>query len=76
MHRSVSLVPELRLWRLHLLYFLPCDATHPQTSATIGYGHMAPDPDCLGLNLIITAEVISTVLLQASLLGVVYARFR
>lgn len=37
---------------------------------------MAPDPDCLGLNLVIMGEVIATVLLQAALLGVVFARFR
>uniref|UniRef100_A0A1D2AEI2 ATP-sensitive inward rectifier potassium channel 12 n=1 Tax=Auxenochlorella protothecoides TaxID=3075 RepID=A0A1D2AEI2_AUXPR len=45
------------------------------TSATIGYGHMAPNPDCVSTNLLILAEVLTTCLLQAALLGVVYARF-
>lgn len=36
----------------------------------------APDPDCKSTNFIILCEVLTTCLLQASLLGVVYARFR
>lgn len=36
----------------------------------------APNPDCISTNLVILAEVLTTCLLQAALLGVVYARFR
>ncbi|GAB4823606.1 hypothetical protein N2152v2_010652 [Parachlorella kessleri] len=45
------------------------------TSATIGYGHMAPHPKCTVLNIIIVGQVLTSLFLQAVLLGVVYARF-
>ncbi|KAK2079121.1 hypothetical protein QBZ16_002812 [Prototheca wickerhamii] len=54
---------------LHALWF----SVH--TSATIGYGHMAPNPDCPSTNLMILLQVLTTNLLQAALLGCVYARF-
>jgi len=45
------------------------------TAATIGYGHQAPDPECIILNLAIMAQVLTAAILQAALLGLVYARF-
>lgn len=45
------------------------------TAATIGYGHQAPDPDCIVVNTIIMAQVMAAALMQAALLGLVYARF-
>ena len=45
------------------------------TGATIGYGHMAPNPDCTLVNLTIMGQTIFTALIQAALLGVVFARF-
>lgn len=45
------------------------------TSATIGYGHMAPDPNCVGVNLAIMAQVLTTCLMQSALLGLVFTRF-
>lgn len=44
------------------------------SSATIGYGHQAPDPNCYVLNLGVMAQVLVSLLMQASLLGVVFAR--
>ena len=45
------------------------------TAATIGYGHQAPDPDCVLLNLAIMSQVLTGLIMQAALLGLVYARF-
>jgi len=45
------------------------------TAATIGYGHQAPDPDCYILNAIIMFQVLTALLMQAGLLGLVYSRF-
>lgn len=45
------------------------------TAATIGYGHQAPNPDCVTLNSIIMVQVMTAALMQAALLGAVYARF-
>ncbi|KAL4421196.1 hypothetical protein ABPG77_010071 [Micractinium sp. CCAP 211/92] len=44
------------------------------SSATIGYGHQAPDPNCYLLNVGVMAQVLVSLLMQASLLGVVFAR--
>lgn len=46
------------------------------TSSTIGYGHMAPNPDCVGANLVTMGQTLCTILLQATLLGVMFSRFR
>ena len=45
------------------------------TSATIGYGHQSPNPDCTVVNIAIMAEVLMTSLLQATMVGLVFARF-
>ena len=45
------------------------------TSATIGYGYQAPDPDCYGANLLVMFQVMTGALMQAALLGLVYSRF-
>lgn len=45
------------------------------TSATIGYGYQAPDPDCYIANLIVMFQVMTGALMQAALLGLVYSRF-
>jgi len=45
------------------------------TAATIGYGHQHPDPDCTFLNIAIMAQVLTAAIMQAALLGIVYARF-
>lgn len=47
-----------------------------QTSATIGYGGaLTPNPDCTILNGLITLQTIVSLLLDYSMLGIVYARF-
>lgn len=45
------------------------------TSATIGYGHQSPNPDCNVVNVAIMIEVLTTSLLQATMVGLVFARF-
>ena len=45
------------------------------TSATIGYGHQSPNPDCIVVNIAIMVEVLMTSLLQATMVGLVFARF-
>lgn len=45
------------------------------TAATIGYGHQSPNPDCIPVNLAILAQVLTAALMQAALLGLVFARF-
>jgi len=45
------------------------------TAATIGYGHQSPNPDCIPVNLAILAQVLTGALMQAALLGLVFARF-
>lgn len=45
------------------------------TSATIGFGYQSPDPDCFFLNATLTSQVLTGLLMQAALLGLVYSRF-
>ena len=45
------------------------------TSATIGYGHQTPNPNCTLVNIAVMAEVLMTALLQAAMVGLVFARF-
>jgi len=45
------------------------------TAATIGYGHQSPDPDCVGVNVAIMCQVLTSLFMQAGLLGLVFARF-
>lgn len=35
------------------------------TSATIGFGHQAPKPNCYGTNIIMMAQVLTSLLFQA-----------
>ncbi|PSC69266.1 G -activated inward rectifier potassium channel 4-like [Micractinium conductrix] len=44
------------------------------SSATIGYGHQAPDPDCYLLQVGLMCQVLTSLLFEASLLGLVFAR--
>eukprot|EP00892_Ulva_mutabilis_P008016 jgi/Ulvmu1/5587/UM023_0124.1 len=47
-----------------------------QTSATIGYGgELTPNPNCLWVNLIVTLQTVASLMLDYSMLGIVYARF-
>lgn len=45
------------------------------TSATIGYGHQTPNPNCTLVNIAVMGEVLLTALLQATMVGLVFARF-
>ncbi|PRW33237.1 inward rectifier potassium channel 2-like isoform X7 isoform B [Chlorella sorokiniana] len=45
-----------------------------ESSATIGYGHQAPDPQCYLLQFGVMAQVLVSLMMQGSLLGLVFAR--
>ena len=50
----------------------PCTTGH----ARAGYGgDLTPNPDCIAINLLVTLQTIASLLLDYSLLGLVYARF-
>ena len=47
-----------------------------QTSATIGYGgQLTPDPYCSVTNALVTCQVIISLLIDYSMLGIVFTRF-